>query len=96
MIFSDEQYAVVAAKDAEIAALGRVLAHTVLGRDRAMARVAVLEGALVLALSRVGVLSEAARLVIREDNCGDIEACAVCGPLDAALSAQPAATGEGT
>ena len=39
MILSDEQYAVVAAKDAEIAALERLLAHTGLGRDRAMAEV---------------------------------------------------------
>jgi hypothetical protein len=35
---------------------------------------------------RVTELEYAARLVIREHNCGDIEACYVCGPLDAALA----------
>jgi len=46
-------------------------------------------------LARVAALVHAARLVIREHNCGDIEACAVCGPLEAALASEPGPTKEG-
>ena len=43
--------------------------------------------------SRVAALEHAGRLVIRECNCGDIEACSVCGPLDAALGTAAYAPG---
>ena len=113
MIMSDEQYAVVAAKDAEIAslrrtvgmgetairnltaevaALERVLAHTVLGRDRAMARVAVLEAALR------EIKDDCDGGFIPCDRCGfevQMKDCDMHYSARAALS-QPAATGEGT
>ena len=66
-------------------------------RDEARAEVERLHPALrlhveqlqeLLGASREEVrrLTHAARLVIKEHSCGDIDACSVCGPLESALA----------
>ena len=68
-------------------------------RDEARAEVERLHPALrlhveqlqeLLGASREEVrrLTHAARLVIKEHSCGDIDACSVCGPLESALAGE--------